>query len=160
MLSASHVTGNEYRGKAAEISRSAVEEIQADALRAFVGLGKPWSVDSLSTETGIHRNTIEACRNGRQVMGLENVLRCMSVLPPEFATMLLRPAGLLVHRPGGATQESALLVTAGMSQAAADVMRAAADGKFDHVERAKLAPELRAAAAEVIGLADSLQPRD
>jgi hypothetical protein len=128
-----------------DITQDAVQKRLTDALRRYVGLGRPFSVAEFAKATGIPERTIKSYQGGQATPGLAYLLRMMAVLPPEFADMVLIPADLgnvsRIHRgPHG----SSLDVHALASQLNSLIAQALADdGIIDHLEEAEMEPTVR-----------------
>lgn len=126
------------------ITQEAVQKRLTEALRKYVGLGRPFSVAGFAKATGIPERTIKSYQGGQAAPGLAYLLRMMMVLPPEFADMVLAPAHLgnvsRIHRDQG----SSLDVHALASQLNSLIAQALADdGIIDHLEEAEMEPTVR-----------------
>jgi len=127
-----------------EITQEAVQKRLTEALRKYVGLGRPYSVAEFAKATGIPERTIKSYQGGQATPGLAYLLRMMGVLPPEFTDMILVPANLVnvsrIHRGHG----SSLDVHALASQLNSLIAQALADdGMIDHLEEAEMEPTVR-----------------
>lgn len=126
------------------ISPESSQKRLTEALRKYVGLGRPYSVAAFAKETGIPERTIKSYQGGQATPGLGYLLRMMAVLPPEFADMLLSLAGLgNVSRTDHGNANS-LAVHALASELNSLIAQALAnDGIIDHKEEADMEPTVR-----------------
>ncbi len=127
-----------------EMTQEAVQKRITEALRKYVGLGRPFSISEFATATQIPERTLKSYQGGQATPGLAYLLRMMSILPPEFADMVLAPANLgnvsRIHRGQG----SSLDVHALASQLNSLIAQALADdGIIDHLEEAEMEPTVR-----------------
>jgi hypothetical protein len=127
------------------ISHSAAWDGWSKALNLFIGRGKRFSGEQASKATGICKTMIYGWRCGeahddwrRPHMG--HVLSMMAFLGPEFSSELMRDAQQGAHWLPDADDTAPGTLAAEVSEGAASIVRAAADGKFDKDERRALAP--------------------
>jgi hypothetical protein len=133
-------------------------EIQADALREHLGLGKQYSYAKASELTGIDERTVRAHVLGDASPCLSKALRYMALLGPNFANRILRVAGLDgAARVSGQGRGCEFALNAHTADLINELAEALTDGRIDHRERAKILPSARQLHA-VLG--DYLQAHD
>ena len=126
------------------ISPEATQKRLTEALRRYVGLGRPFSVAAFAEATGIPERTIKSYQGGQATPGLGYLLRMMAVLPPEFADMVLALAGLGNVSRTDRSDANSLAVHALASELNSLIAQALAnDGFIDHMEEAEMEPTVR-----------------
>lgn len=126
----------------ASLTHEIAQEALTDALRLFVGLRKPWSVDGLAEATGIDSRTVKSYRDGDRCPDLARLLRLCAVLGPDFTNRVLEPAGLSGAAVMDATTDH-LALNRDAAETLSGLACALADGRVDHREEAELEPQVR-----------------
>lgn len=118
-----------------------VRAIFRDNLVLFVGAEKRFEVEAVAGASGLSVDTIRSYLRGATCPEWSNAVTLLRILPTEFATAVLRPAGLTGMRriDGGITSGETLR---DIAQAAATLATALADGRIDHTELPAIRREL------------------
>lgn len=115
-----------------------------DTLSLFVGHGRRFEADAVGAACCKTGASIHSYLRGNSVPDLPTGILLMGAMPVEFASAILRPAGLTgLRRLDGETTPAETLreVLEGASALAA----ALADGRIDHTERPRVRRELNEA---------------
>lgn len=122
----------------------------ADAIRAFVGQGRRFSVNGLAAATGLPARTISSYHQGDATPGLGNLLCLIAVLPAEFADMILEPSGKgNISEINTSKITTALEVNRQAAALTALVAEHMVDGRIDHREAAIQEPVMRSLQAAI-----------
>ena len=104
-----------------------------DTLASFVGVGRPVAVDDVAAACGKSPDTIHSYLRGQTVPDWPTAVMLLGLLSVEFATTVLRPAGLAgMHRVGGVCPPGETLRE--IIEGAAILAAAWADLRIDHAE--------------------------
>jgi hypothetical protein len=126
-----------------------------DALNLFVGRGKRFSIAGMASATGIAENTLGCYLRGTSTPAFYNQVRLQTALPPEFANELLRLSNLAgARRIDGETTPPETLRE--ITEGAAALAAAWADGHIDHTEKPKVRKELTEAMCAISQLLSQL----
>lgn len=125
------------------VSRDRALDAVRDALRLYVGRGRRYSVKQLSNATGVKDRVIECAMAGSdngdcRPISLGDMLSIASFLGPDFTTEWLGLAQQAAFALPDASEPPPGIIAADAADEAADVVRAARDGKFDPAERRRL----------------------
>lgn len=112
-----------------------------DTLALFVGQGRRFSVEAVSAATGIGCDAIRAYLRGQSCPEWANAIAILNVMPAEFANAVLQPAGLSGARKVDATSTAAETLRE-ITEGAAALASALADGRIDHTEWPTVRKEL------------------
>ncbi len=122
----------------ADIAQDLVQERFTTTLRAFVGQGRMYSVQTVAEATGIPYTTMRSYHEGRSLPTLRAWLQLIAVLPPGFCNAVTEQSGLTgAHRIDGPAP-TPHDVLSHMCQEAAQLARELADGHLDHKERREI----------------------
>ncbi|HVI51521.1 MAG TPA: hypothetical protein VM661_09950 [Candidatus Sulfotelmatobacter sp.] len=104
-----------------------------DTLASFVGVGRSFAVDDVAKACGKSPDTIHSYLRGQTVPDWPTAVLLLGLLSVEFATIVLRPAGLAgVHRISGVCPPGETLRE--IIEGAATLATAWADQRIDHTE--------------------------
>lgn len=128
-----------------------VRETLADGLRLLVGQGRKYSTAQLADATGDGASTIKSYVQGRQLPTADHLLRLIAVLGPVFGNGLFRLIGmeLRVVDEGDGCLLDVHADNAALCAAMAEALR---DGRIDHLEAARLQPQLEALRDSIDGV--------
>jgi hypothetical protein len=130
----------------------------ADALSLYVGPGKRFPREMIASATGMEVRTVKAHCLGQTPPSVGALFSYFRVLPVEFAEHVLGLAGLCGVRRVDADADARRCL-AEVTQGAAALAEALADGRIDHREKRHLARELREAATAAEQLAADLEEK-
>ncbi|SBV94034.1 conserved hypothetical protein [uncultured Alphaproteobacteria bacterium] len=118
-----------------------VRQLLCRCLNVYVGPGRLYPVEVIASGIGTSADTVRRWLRGESCPEWPNLSALLAILPPEFANALLAPAGLTGARriDGESTHGETLRE---ITEAAATLAAALADGRIDHTERPKVVKEL------------------
>lgn len=113
--------------------RQNTRQLWRDTLSLFVGAGRRFEVEAVAAAINKSPDSIRRYLRGESCPEWDSAVDILDLLPVEFATSVLRPARLTGFRriDGEATPGETLR---DVSQAAAILATALADGRIDHTE--------------------------
>ncbi|NKD88739.1 hypothetical protein HEQ72_10545 [Haematospirillum sp. 15-248] len=126
-----------------------VRQAFSDALSLYVGAGRRFSVGDVAAATGVGQDAIRRYLRNESCPEWHNAMSLIRVLPVEFAETVLRPAGLSGVRRTGDETITGLSLMRDITQGAAVLADALADGHIDHQERAVCRTELTKAVVAI-----------
>lgn len=110
-----------------------IRAVFRDTLSLFVGPGRRFQVEDVAAAIERGPDTVRRYLRGESCPEWDSGVLLLGALPPEFGTAVLRPAGLTgFRRIDGATSSGEALRD--VTQAAATLATALADGRIDHTE--------------------------
>lgn len=128
------------------ISTDVVQEALTDAIRRYVGKGKMFSTSEFSVAAEVSEKTVYSIREGALIPSFETLLRFATVLPENFMSEILSPAGLGGVERLEKQDVDANSVLADLSRQCAEVAERLRDGKFCHIDCSVVGPQLIALA--------------
>lgn len=113
-------------------------------LNVYIGPGRLYPVEVIASGIGANADTVRRWLRGESCPEWPNLSALQAILPEEFTNALLAPAGLTgARRIDGDTTDGETLRE--ITEAAAVLAKAMADGRIDHTERPAVTQELREA---------------
>ena len=105
-----------------------------DAMMAYVGRRKEFSIEQLSEETGIKARTLISYRDGHAEPPLRNFTAIMKAMPDGFKLMALKETGIIFVESAGPSEVCIGTLHYQVSRLTMDISEIRADGIVDHRE--------------------------